>query len=172
MGMRLNLGCGDRYVGGWHNVDHDDCPFPVDERVDLTRPLPWERGSIELVYAGHVLEHLEQWDAARLLGQLRPCMISGGQIMVVGPDAALARSLEHAGAFDYSHGHTPAQIEHGACRWPGDEHRWECSAAKTVMMLIDAGWREVLGPLDHIPDEWPVADRRPSWQFAVSAVAL
>jgi len=54
--MKLNLGAGDRYVPGWHNVDRADCPHRKDEAFDLRMPPPWKE--VQYAYAGHVLEHL------------------------------------------------------------------------------------------------------------------
>jgi predicted SAM-dependent methyltransferase len=168
--VKINLGCGDRYVAGWVNVDHAGSPHRKDETVDLTGILPWKPGSITHVYAGHVLEHLTIQQALDLLERLHPLMASGGDIMVVGPDVGKAEAMVAAGTFDFSGGHTLDSIKHGGHRWPGDEHRWECDAAILIDMLKETGWTDVAEiPIGDVPAFWPVADRRPAWQCAIHA---
>lgn len=165
--MRLNLGCGDRYAeGGWWNVDLPSCPYRVDEVVDLRGPLPWPAGSVEYAYAGHLLEHLTLPECAVLAARLLTCMAAGGRLMVVGPDVAYARQMAEAGSLDV----TMESLVHGGHRWVGDEHQWECGPDAVAKLLTDVGWADVakatIGDVDAM---WPVADRRPVWQFAVSA---
>ena len=168
--MRVNLGCADRYAVGWRNVDHVACPYHVDEVVDLTEPLPWATRSITHVYAGHVLEHLTMADAEQLLKRLHPCMSEGGRIMVVGPDVDRARAMIKNGTFDDRY-HSLETIIHGDHRWPGTEHRWECTAERVMSLLYAAGWSDVrsVGIAD-VADSWPVVDRSQLWQCAVTAV--
>ncbi len=164
--MNLNLGCGDRYQPGWHNVDHAGSPHQKDETVDLTEPLPWAQAIVEHAYAGHVLEHLTLDECHHLLTNLRPCMTTDGVLMVVGPDLNRAGTLAAAGVLD-----VPIEsLQFGAHRWPGDEHRWECTPEVITKLLVAAGWQKVeeIGIAD-VPSLWPVADRRPIWQCAVEA---
>jgi hypothetical protein len=57
-GMRLNLGCGNRKIAGWMNVDKVAATNP-DQIVDLEAlPWPWPDDSIDEVLLSHVLEHL------------------------------------------------------------------------------------------------------------------
>jgi hypothetical protein len=163
--MKLNLGCGDRYAEGWHNVDREDCPHRKDEARPLADFLPW-RG-VTYAYAGHVLEHLTIRDVLVMLPRLRECMSApDGELMVVGPDLHIARGMELSGTLDV----TMDSLRYGAHRWPGDEHRWECSGWDIEALLEATGWNDVriLG-IENVPDVWPVADRRPRWQCAVSA---
>jgi len=56
--LRLNLGCGNRHMDGWLNVDNvPDCnPDVVCNLEDL--PWPWADNSVSEVLLVHVLEHL------------------------------------------------------------------------------------------------------------------
>lgn len=160
--MRVNLGAGDQYAEGWVNVDHEDCPYPRDETVDLTGTLPWAERSLTHVYAGHVLEHLDLADCRRLLVRLRACMAPAGELMVVGPDLDRAAALA-LGPWDLM------GLRLGARRWPGDEHQWDCTSATVVDLLVEAGWTDVVDvPVVDVPPPWPIA-YRPAWQCAVSA---
>lgn len=162
--MRLNLGCGDRYADGWHNVDHAGCPHRKDEAVDVRGDLPWS--GVTHAYCGHLLEHLYPGVALSFLARLRRRMAVDGQLMVVGPDVAHAQLLAGLGQLDVP----LSSLTDGAGRWVGDEHRWHCTALDVRIMLEFAGWSEVADiGISHVPALWPVADRRPIWQFAVSA---
>jgi hypothetical protein len=165
--VKVNLGCGDRYAeGGWWNVDHAGSPHRKDETVDLRGDLPWSTSSITHVYAGHVLEHLTLDACHRLLAQLLHRMVPGGQIMVVGPDLFRAQAMAEAGTLDV----TMDSLRYGADRWDGDRHLWECNPEIIIALLIDAGWTGIVEVgIENVPDFWPVADRRPLWQCAVSA---
>lgn len=168
--MKLNLGCGDRYIPGWSNVDLPGMPHRKDQAVDLCDPLPWQQGTIECVYAGHVLEHLPQREAKDFLSRLLPLMKPRAPIMIVGPDVDRARQLLPDGVAD-EFGATLESVRDGAGRWAGDVHLWECTEAQIGTMLADAGWWKVtpMG-IDEVALLWPVADPRPRWQCAVGAL--
>lgn len=55
--MKLNLGCGDTPIAGWHNVDLFPGP-DVQQIVDLNNQWPWDNSSVEAVRAWHIFEHL------------------------------------------------------------------------------------------------------------------
>jgi len=162
--MLLNLGCGDRYATGWHNVDHESCPHRKDETLDIRWKLPWT--GVTHAYAGHVLEHLRVGECLSLLEELITCMVPNGELMVVGPDVLVAQGMAMSGTLDV----TLDSLKYGASRWPGDEHRWECAADDIAMLLRYTGWTgiENIG-LPQVPAMWPVADRGPQWQCAISA---
>ncbi len=164
--MKVNLGSGDRYAEGWINVDHAGCPHRKDLEVDLTGPLPWDHLTLHAVYLGHVLEHLTEDQCWTLLGRLRICIHPQGSLMVVGPDVKRAQAMAETGTLEV----TMDSLKHGASRWPGDEHQWECSQSRVVELLHESGWGAIY-PLSigNVESVWPVADRGPRWQFAVEA---
>lgn len=165
--MNLNLGCGEQYAPGWVNVDHEGSPHRRDQTVDLTGELPWPQGSVDAVYAGHLLEHLTLDECRGLLVRLRTCVKPAGMIMVVGPDVEVAARMERDGATL----EVPLdQLRFGAGRWLGDVHRWECTLAGLTVLLIESGWSKVTHfGIDEVGAFWPVAFRGPRWQVAVRA---
>lgn len=112
--LRLNLGCGPGpQPAGWVHVDgswnarlsrlplirealrilrvippesvsSEWTPHVVP--ANLRRPLPFEPGTVECVYASHVLEHLYEDDARALLGECYRVLKPHGVIRLVVPD--------------------------------------------------------------------------------------
>lgn len=168
--MKLNLGCGDRYVSGWTNVDFQT-PRKVDERVDLTGPLPksW-RGNVKYIYAGHLLEHITEDECHKLAKRLLKVSHPDGCLFVaVGPDVEVAEEMVYNGTFDHTWG-TLDEIKNGAGRWAGDVHMWETTGRSVGKIIQDAGWPVVrVLSLDVLPNFWPVADRTQKWQYVVRA---
>jgi hypothetical protein len=166
--VRVNLGSGDCPAPGWTNVDHES-PFPREVTADLTKPLPDELAGITEAYAGHVLEHLHPDDVVSLLAGLRPRMVPGGQLMVVGPDVVRARVMHAAGQLGDE---DLRLIVEGGDRWPGDRHLWESEPDRLVELATAAGWvdaHEV--PLLSVSQmDWPIV-AYPEWQCAVTAYA-
>lgn len=165
--MKLNLGCGDRYQDGWHNVDFAGSPHKKDQEFDLRNPvLPWD--SVSHAFLGHVLEHLYVDEALALLSTLRSCLRVDGELMVVGPDVIFAQELQATGQLDTNT--TMDSLINGGHRWEGDEHRWHCTARAIEALLRVTHWTNVAQVnFNEVPEFWPVADRGPRWQCAVSA---
>lgn len=167
--MKVNLGCGDRYVDGWVNVDFGT-PHRHDLSVDLTGELPWQPGTLTHVFAGHLLEHITELQSLELLKRLRACANPAGCIVVlVGPDVEVAERMVDDGTFDHSWG-TLESIKNGAGRWAGDIHLWETTGSKIEALAVEAGWPVVHRlTIDELDERWPVADRGPKWQYVVRA---
>lgn len=53
--MRINLGCSDRHLPGYVNVD---IVQPADVIADLSSRWPWEDDSIDEIVAHDIIEHL------------------------------------------------------------------------------------------------------------------
>jgi SAM-dependent methyltransferase len=104
---RLNLGCGDDYRRGFHNVDVRVAVDP-DEVVDLDdTPWPWADDHFEHVLASNVLEHLDDQLAA--LEELHRVTAPGGTIL-----AAFPHPASRGQWVDPTHRHplTPETFEH------------------------------------------------------------
>jgi len=113
--QRLNLGCGTSAAEGWVNLDGSwaawlgrhrqlrralvtagvvprhvlEADWPRDVIVrDLRRRLPFAPGSVDAIYASHVIEHLYRTEARRLLDDCFRVLRAGGTLRVVVPDLA------------------------------------------------------------------------------------
>lgn len=163
--LRVNLGCGEQYAPGWVNVDHAGMPHTKDLTLDLRGPLPWH-GEVDLMYAGHLLEHLFIDEVIVLLMRMREALHPTGELMIVGPDVLIAQGLEISQTLEVP----LEQIRHGAGRWEGDVHRWECTSFAILRLLQVTGWGDIKNVgIANVSDVWPVAFRGPKWQCAVSA---
>lgn len=80
---KLHLGCGDRILPGWANIDIDGRGTLV---WDLLDPLPIPPSSIAFVYSEHFIEHISRDDALRLLRHVRRIIRPGGVVRVSTPD--------------------------------------------------------------------------------------
>lgn len=102
----LNLGCGDRTHPDWLNIDFSLRSWlravPLVSRFvggpnpprflnhDLRRGIPCRDGTADVVYASHVLEHLEPEAAEQFVRQIHRVLRPGGTIRVVVPDLETA----------------------------------------------------------------------------------
>lgn len=157
----VNLGCGEFPASGWVNVDRQ--PFPgVDFAVDITS-LPWGDGQVDLVYAGHVLEHLTYADELpRALAEIHRVLDPNGQLMVVGPDLdrAIARFPDQVP--NIWPGAVPREgSPAGAC------HQWPSTVPETTLALQAAGFQTTEIPIREVGAPWPVVSHI-GWQFAIS----
>jgi predicted SAM-dependent methyltransferase len=59
--VRLHLGCGDKYLKGWVNVDKDSFYFP-EQLGDITNLVGFTDNSVDEIYASHVLDHLSRYE--------------------------------------------------------------------------------------------------------------
>ncbi len=81
----LNLGCGDAFHTEWVNVDIFPTAASV-QRWDVTHPLPFPAEEFDACYCSHLLEHLDPFEADRLIVDCRHVLKRGGILRVVVPD--------------------------------------------------------------------------------------
>jgi predicted SAM-dependent methyltransferase len=135
-GIRLNLGSGYDHKDGWINVDTNP-----DQRPDVCADaLSYVAGladdSVDEIYAGHFLEHLEYEEGARFLSDCYRVLRAGAHIGVVVPDTRAimrsyledARDLDHlCRAFLYS------TVQES-------QHKWSYDLATLARVLERAGF--------------------------------
>lgn len=84
--VRLHLGCGSHRVEGWINVDFLRPGRKLDLYWDLRRPLPYRDGSVDAIFAEHVLEHMSFDDGVCLLREARRVLRRDGTVRIGVPD--------------------------------------------------------------------------------------
>lgn len=102
---RLCVGSGNYPLRYWTNLDAD-LSKPADIHVAVP-PIPFANGSLDEIFAGHLLEHMEQDTAAAFVADCYRCLAPGGALCLVVPDTReimrrwLDGGLDHV---EYPHG--------------------------------------------------------------------
>lgn len=82
--VKVNVGCGQYPFEGWFNIDID--PNAPAQYHGAIPPLPLGDGSVDEIYAGHFLEHLDYDDGAAFLRECFRVLRPGGKVGIVVPD--------------------------------------------------------------------------------------
>lgn len=149
--VRLNLGCGDKILEGFVNVDvvESRAGKKPDVICDLHELTPFEDNSADEVMAIHVVEHFWRWEVVDILKEwvrvLKPggkmileCpnLISACQAVLADPDNATLPGVE---------GQRSMWVLYGDPRWqdPLMVHRWGYTPKSLAQIMHDAGLREL-----------------------------
>jgi GT2 family glycosyltransferase/predicted SAM-dependent methyltransferase len=161
-GLRLNLGCGRFKVQGFLNIDQD-----ADVQPDLVcdvLALPYEPGTVDEIYAGHLLEHFDWHDGSRALRYWHHLLKAGGTIGVAVPDFdVLAARYLQGPTIEGLRELNDLYIYSYRQKSP---HKYAYSAALLAEVMTDAGFVG-LGrmPIDHPYFPYPV-----DWQVGYQGV--
>ena len=83
-GLRLNLGCGQFQLKGFVNIDKSNF-IKCDLKADIM-DLPYDPGTVDEIYAGHLLEHFPFIDGMKALYYWYSLLKKGGKIGVCVPN--------------------------------------------------------------------------------------
>ena len=89
--LKLHLGCGERYLDGYLNIDFPPSEHsvqqtaPADEFADITG-LTYPDGTVDEVRLHHVFEHFDRPTALRLLVDWRLWLGREGRLVIETPD--------------------------------------------------------------------------------------
>jgi predicted SAM-dependent methyltransferase len=149
------MGSGPFPLDGFINIDQFEHVHP-DLICDCTK-LPYELGSVDEIYAGHILEHFHYADGINVLQYWKSLLRSGGVISITVPDydylvkeyaahPTPAKLIEFNNMYIYS-GIQPSP------------HKFAYSAALLKQVMEEAGFVSVTRmPVDHpyfpSPVEW------------------
>lgn len=82
-----------------------------DAEVDISKPLPYEDSSVDLVFIEHCLEHVGTHAALRFLTEAYRILKPEGVIRVCVPSLDRIRTREHARDLVFGHGHLAVYSE-------------------------------------------------------------
>jgi predicted SAM-dependent methyltransferase len=82
--LRLNVGCGMFRIDGYVNIDCD-AASTADLFAEVP-PLPYHDCTVDEIYAGHFLEHLDPEEAAHFLKECYRVLKPGCKLGIVVPD--------------------------------------------------------------------------------------
>lgn len=83
--LRVNIGCGSRFVKDWTNLDFvSHSPSVIAH--DLSKGIPLSDNSYDFVYSSHVLEHFSAATGEQILRECFRILKPFGRIRIVVPD--------------------------------------------------------------------------------------
>ncbi len=145
--VKLNLGCGDKLLPGYVNVDVVESRrgYKPDIICDLHRLAVFDDASAEEVLSVHVVEHFWRWEVVDILREWMRVLKPGGTMILECPNllsAAQALLADPQGAAG------PGQ-ESQRCMWvlygdpkwrdPYMVHRWGYTPASLAQVMHEAG---------------------------------
>jgi len=148
--FRLNLGCGDKILPGYVNVDV--APARAGQRPDLISDLhhlPLPDGCADEVLAVHVVEHFWRWEVVDVLKEWVRVLKPGGRLILECPnlksacEAFLADPEKAAGPGP--EGQRTMWVFYGDPRWqdPLMVHRWGYTPKSLAQVMCEAGLKGV-----------------------------
>jgi predicted SAM-dependent methyltransferase len=147
--LRLHLGCGQKRMPGFINVDRNHSPA-TDYVGDIAK-LPCPPRSVERIETYHVIEHIPVTAIEGVVAAWLRMLEPGGVLVLECPDfEADIRELQA--------GNTERMYSiFGRQRFPGDAHHWGYSAATLTDLLTRLGYVDVvsLPPTDYHAEHEP-----------------
>jgi predicted SAM-dependent methyltransferase len=90
--MKLHLGCGEKHIKGFINVDVRKLNG-VDLVDDIKKLNSFEKESVDLIYASHVLEHIGRREYVSVLSRWYDLLKVSGKLRIAVPD--FEKVVEH-----------------------------------------------------------------------------
>ena len=149
--MKLNLGCGDKILPGYVNVDvaPSRAGRPPDVLCDLRSLTPFEDASADEVLAVHVVEHFWRWEVVGVLREWARVLKPGASMILECPNlqSACEEFLRDPEAFSGSgpEGQRTMWVFYGDPRWqdPLMVHRWGYTPQSLAQVMAQAGLVEI-----------------------------
>ena len=149
--VRLNLGCGDKILEGYVNVDFAESRKgnKPDVIADL-RALRFDPGSADEILSVHVIEHFYPWEAEALLRHWKNILKPNGKLVLECPNILTAAEMllkdpDRAARADGKDGQLAMWPLYGDPAWkdPLMCHRWGYTPATLIDLLVRCGFRNV-----------------------------
>ena len=150
MSVKLNLGCGDKILPGYVNVDvaPSRAGRKPDVICDLHRLAPFEDASADEVLAVHVVEHFWRWEVVDVLREWARVLKPGAPMIIECPNlqSACEQFLRDPdGAGPGPEGQRTMWVFYGDPRWqdPLMVHRWGYTPRSLAQVMAQAGLVEI-----------------------------
>jgi predicted SAM-dependent methyltransferase len=136
--MKINLGCYDKKLPGFTNIDirPEANPDIVDDAFELKTI---SNNSVELIYSSHMLEHLNYEDAKSALKLWYSKLIDGGILRLAVPDfEAICKRYIYTGNIN--------ELLHSICgsqKHDFDYHYNVFDETRLRNLLLEAGFKSV-----------------------------
>lgn len=147
MPIRLNLGCGDKILDGYINVDvvESRSGKKPDLLCDLHLLKPFADNSVDEILSVHVVEHFWRWEVLDILKEWVRVLKPGGKMILECPNlkSACEEFLKNpdAAAFGGPEGQRSMWVFYGDPRWrdPYMVHRWGYTPESLAKLMLEAG---------------------------------
>lgn len=146
-GIRLNLGCGDKILPGYINVDVAPSRRGLrpDVLCDLHQLTPFDSNYADEILAVHVVEHFWRWEVVDILKEWVRVLKPGGNMILECPNliSACQEFLKNPDAV--AGGGQESQrslwVFYGDPAWqdPLMVHRWGYTPRSLAMVMYEAG---------------------------------
>lgn len=121
--IRLHVGCGDRILPGWMNVDRAARAPGVITDIELT-DLPYPDGSVQEILAEHVLEHLSFAEESKAWPEMARVLRPGGRLTLEVPDFEWVCATFLAAADEWRDFYVVGHADHYAGCGRALDQRW------------------------------------------------
>ncbi len=89
---KLHLGCGSRFIPGFEHIDSSHHRH-LSHCADVSHLPMYADGTVNLIYASHVLEHFGRLEYRRVLREWHRLLCPGGVLRLAVPDFAAVAAL-------------------------------------------------------------------------------
>ena len=149
--IRLNLGCGDKILEGYINVDvvASRAGKKPDVICDLHKLEPFHDDSVDEILAVHVVEHFWEWEVIAILKEWVRVLKPGGKMVLECPNliSAAQEFLKNpdVSAVGGKEGQRSMWVFYGDPAWkdPYMIHRWGYTPKSLARVMFKAGLESI-----------------------------
>lgn len=149
--MKLNLGCGDKILPDYVNVDvvESRAGKKPDVICDLHQLTPFEDNAADEILSVHVVEHFWRWEVVDILREWVRVLKPGGKMILECPNLISAcqalLSNPDVAAGPGQEGQRSMWVFYGDPRWqdPYMVHRWAYTPKSLGAIMFEAGLRDL-----------------------------
>jgi SAM-dependent methyltransferase len=140
MEKKLHLGCANKIIPGFVNVDARNLPGVDIPNCDVTKLTMFDNNSVDLIYACHVLEHIVRPKTFSTLLEWNRVLKPGGVLRVAVPDwegtvEAYRRTGDYENLLNWIY---------GGREYEQNTHYRQFTFSGLKTLLIEAGYKRVV----------------------------